>query len=154
MVEPHTVGWRLKKLRREKAEREGRRITQPVAARGSSVPQASLAKYETNGMRPEGDNLLALARYYETTPDYILHGEEDGADSVAGSGYPDGSETPGFFRSMDDALALFRGAGEPGTAQARKRMAWESLTDAAKHFDWPIPDDWYEIPRMIDDGEV
>ena len=74
MVEPHTIGWRLKKLRREKGEREGRSVTQPVAASESTVPQASLAKYETNGMRPQGDNLLKLARYYEVEPEAILNG--------------------------------------------------------------------------------
>lgn len=118
------------------------------------MPQPSLAKYETNGMRPEGDNLLALARYYGTTPGYILNGEESEAGGVTQAGYTDGSEAPGFFRSLDDALALFQGAGDPGTAKQRKHVAWKALNEAAQAFGWDTPDDWYEIPRLIDEGKV
>lgn len=71
---------------------------------------------------------------------------------VIGGDHP--TDAPEFFRSLDAALAHFKGIAPPGAAQARKKLAWESLTDAAKHFGWPVPDDWYEIPGMVDEGEI
>lgn len=95
----------------------------------------------------KGDRSEPRDSTLEALDAYVTHGSVAKAEGEE-------SGAPGFFRTLNDSLAHFRGIAPPGTAQARKKLAWESQTDAAKHFGWDLPNDWYEIPRMIDEGEV
>lgn len=161
------MGQRIARLRDSLARREGKkRLTQKELAARIGASRGTVAEWERGARSPGRDNLMKLAEAFDVSPDVILYGEPHSAglnqgisrvrrpNDVVDNGYTDDAGAPGFFRTLEGSLAHFRGIAPPGTAQARKKLAWESLTDAAKHFGWPIPDDWYEIPEMIDDGKV
>lgn len=77
------------------------------------------------------------------------------SDSVGPSGYGSGTDAAmDLFRDWSAAQAHYAGIGPPGTAQARKRLAWESGTAMAQHFGWSLPNWWYDIPEKIDAGEI
>lgn len=70
------IGDRIGALRRELKQARGVRVTQKELAGEVGVSLSSVTAWEIGKQRPEGENLLQLARVLDTTPEYILHGSE------------------------------------------------------------------------------
>ena len=63
-------GQRLKDLRLE------HNISQTELSKATGLSQATIAKYETGDRTPSADCLIALAKYFKCTSDYLLGLEE------------------------------------------------------------------------------
>lgn len=75
MVE--TTGQRIARLRVELARREGkRRVTQQELGDRVGASRGTVAAWEGDKQVPERENLLALAKVFGVSPDFILTGKE------------------------------------------------------------------------------
>lgn len=77
-----SVGRRIKELRTRLGYARGKRLTQDWLAEQVGVTKSSVAKWETDVQVPDGTNLMRLASALETTPQYLLSGEETPEDAV------------------------------------------------------------------------
>lgn len=62
----HGLGERLKQMRLEK------KLSQKEVATALGVSAAVISNYESSGRTPSVENLLALARLYQCSTDYLL----------------------------------------------------------------------------------
>lgn len=69
---------RLSELRQEKSKRNKRKVTQSDVAKYLGVTPQAVQKWENgNGAPRKGIHLQKLAEFLETTPQYILFGDEE-----------------------------------------------------------------------------
>ena len=68
---------RLHQLRRQRG------LSQENLAEVIGVTRQAVQKWESGASRPDMDNLVALSRYFETTLDYLITGEEAPSASSA-----------------------------------------------------------------------
>jgi len=61
-----TIGERLLNLRKQ------RKLTQTDVEELTRIDHTTISAYETNKRKPSVDNLIALARLYKVSTDYIL----------------------------------------------------------------------------------
>lgn len=62
----HGLGERLKQMRLEK------KLSQKEVATALGISAAVISNYESSGRTPSVENLLALARLYQCSTDYLL----------------------------------------------------------------------------------
>lgn len=65
------IGIKIKELR------ELKNITQSTLAKEINVTRQAIAMYETNQRKPSYEILISIAKYFETTTDYLLGLKED-----------------------------------------------------------------------------
>ena len=65
-----TVGERIAKCRKE------RKLSQEYIAGLLDVSRQAVSKWETNGTEPDTRNLIALARIFRVSVEYLANGEE------------------------------------------------------------------------------
>lgn len=63
-----TLGDRILEIRKEK------RLTQSELSKASGVSRVSISQWEQGINQPRGESLIALAKYLECEPDWLLHG--------------------------------------------------------------------------------
>lgn len=68
------IGHRIAERRRQLGRERGRRITQKQVADAVDVATGTVTAWEIGKQRPEGENLVKLAAFLETTPDQLIHG--------------------------------------------------------------------------------
>lgn len=68
---------------RLKTIREGRGITQVRAAKALNLTNTTLSNYEKNVSSPSPETLVSMAKYYETTVDYLLGNSDNPLPPVA-----------------------------------------------------------------------
>jgi transcriptional regulator with XRE-family HTH domain len=150
------IGHRIADLRRERARARTKRLTQREVAEALEVAEGTVTAWETGKQRPEGENLLGLARLLRTSPAYLLTGEESRQAATAGddaSGQKEPFELLGIL-TESGALRLLGDIAPAGEASDIKADQLQLIRRVAKRRGRELPGWWYDLLRRVDAGEL
>lgn len=151
------LGHQLADLRRQKGRRMGGRYTQGDVAEQVGVAEGTVTAWERGYRKPEGDNLIRLARVLEA--DHLLRWADAGMSEGGGTirekapGYLPDEDPEDLFGNAQAVTRFVEGVGRPGEAQLAKLDLLEGyrrmMTAAGK-----LPRWWYDVKEKVEAGEL
>jgi len=137
------IGDRIQDFRREAGRRRRRRFSQKELANLIGVAEGTVTAWETGRQRPQGENLMRLARALEVRPEEIIGDASSRSEPeplhLAGDPFASGQQWEAYLRRIAPAgemqsikIDVLEGLRRVITATARLPQWWFDLYERVK----------------------